>query len=98
MTQELLYRPNSLYKGCQPCCADCDHPACRGARLQCALLLYMNRRYDDAWLELGILLEQQGRGQDEDDDDEEAGGPRSTAKIAILQEKIRLLLSVASGM
>jgi hypothetical protein len=73
--------------------------ACRDARLQCALLLYMNQRYDDAWLELGILLEQQRQGQEDDSgDEEEARGPRSTARIAILQEKIRLLLSVASGM
>lgn len=32
---------------------------CRGAQLQLALLHYFSRNYDDAWIELGIWLEQQ---------------------------------------
>ena len=34
---------------------------CRSARLDLALLHYFSGNYDDAWIELGILLEEQGR-------------------------------------
>jgi hypothetical protein len=60
---------------------------CRAARVEYALLLYLDRRYDDAWLELGILAERRRA----------AGGAASAEdeQLAVLQEKIRLMLAVA---
>ena len=82
----------------------CAHLACmcaarRDARLEYALLLYLNKQYDDAWLELGILQERQQQQQQQQQEQAACGGEwgrvQEEDRVAILQEKIRLMLCAA---
>ena len=59
----------------------------RSARLDLALLHYFSGNYDDAWIELGILLEEQGRFDTRQEQQEQQGQQEQQAACSRQQRE-----------
>ena len=80
------------------CPALLAHPQRRDARLEYALLLYMNRQYDEAWLQLGILQEQQAQEQLRGICEVSCRAAADDDRVAALREKVWMLLCMRTNL